>query len=76
MNLSIENFGENSYTALKEDEKSVGDTCLINKQIYNPYSGSQIINNNKTLNDDISTKFFIFSLSLIGLFTFYKLLLK
>jgi hypothetical protein len=76
MNITIENFGDSTYTALKEDDNCQGNTCVINEQIYNPYPGSKIITNDYILTDDYTTKLFLFSISIIGLYTFYKVLLK
>lgn len=75
--VTIENFGGSVYTALKADENIHSNSCIIDKKIFNPFSGSKENDiNTNSLNDDIATKFYILSVSVIGLYIFYKVLLK
>ena len=72
--LTINNFGENGYMAFRENEKYVSDKAVINNISFHPFSGSKekkIIND--TLKNDSLTKFYIISISFLGLYVFHKL---
>ena len=76
--ITIENFGGNGYVALKENESINFNSCIITQKTDTPFSGSKIMDGeiDYLLNDDITTKFYVVSLSAIGLYIFYRLLSK
>ena len=72
--LTINNFGENGYTALHENEKYISNKASIHNIVFHPFSGSKIkIEKNNTLRNDPLTKFYIISISFLGLYVFHKL---
>lgn len=77
--ISIENFGGNSYVALKEDENTNYNLCIITQKVSTPLSGSKIMDSSTidySLEDDFMTKLYIVSISVLGLYVFYGLLSK
>jgi hypothetical protein len=76
--ITIENFGGNGYIALKETENMGFNSCMITQKVDTPFSGSLMDSNtiNYSLDDNFTTKFYIVSISALGLYIFYKMLLK
>lgn len=74
--ITIDNFGENGYIAFREKEEHFFDTGRINDVIFHPFSGSKNPPNDEddTLNRDFLTKFYIASLSFIGLYIFHNII--
>jgi hypothetical protein len=70
--ILLENLGGNIYTIMKDNEKTEPNYCAIN-QI--DILGDEIINSN-FLNDDFYTKFYIISLSVIGIYVFSRIIIK
>jgi hypothetical protein len=76
--ITIENFGGNGYVALNENENINYNSCFITEKIETPFSGSKIDMNSEylVLDNEYVTKFFVVSISTIGLYVFYRLLSK
>ena len=74
--LTIDNFGENSFMAFRESDKNISNLGQIDHMVYHPFSGSKISNEFLTLNDDLLTKFYITSISFLGLYVFHTLLFQ
>ena len=73
--LTIDNFGENSFMAFRESDKNISNLGRIDNMVYHPFSGSKTIPNDfLTLNNDFITKFYITSLSFLGLYVFHTFL--
>ena len=71
--ILLENLGGNIYTIMKDNEKTEPNYCAIN-QI--DILGDEIIDNVSFLNDDFYTKFYIISLSIIGIYVFSRIIIK
>lgn len=63
-NISIENFGNDSYIPLMDEEIAHTNPCFIHKMIFNPLSGS-------ILETTIPNKSIIFTLLLLSILFFY-----
>ena len=77
--IKLENFGGCSYVALKDNEEIKYDSCVISEKTETPLAGSKMMdidNLNNSLSDDYVTKFFVVSISTLGLYVFYRLLSK
>jgi hypothetical protein len=75
-NITIDNFGGNGYIALNKDENFYKlKSCMIKQKNFTPITGS-IIDNSILLDDNCTTKFYVLSVSVIGLYIFHSLLLK
>lgn len=74
--ILLENLGGSVYTIVKDNERTEPNYCSIN-QI--DITSDKIINDKSTyysLNHDLNTKFYIASLSMIGLYIFSRVLTK
>ena len=71
--IVLENLGGNIYTIMKDNEKTEPNYCAIN-QI--DILGDKVINRVNFLNDDFYTKFYIISLSVIGIYVFSRIVTK
>jgi hypothetical protein len=74
-NIIIDNMGGNGYIALNEEGNNKFNSCMIKQKNFTPITGS-IINNSILLDDSFTTKFYVLSISVIGLYIFHSLLLK
>ena len=74
-NITINNFGENGYIAFRESDKNNSYSGMINNMTYHPFSGSKntINTNDDIISNDILTKFYIISISFIGLYIFHNI---
>lgn len=73
--IMMDNFGENGYVAFREKEESFMNVGQINNMTFHPLSGSKNIPKYEdTLNNDFLTKFYIVSLSFIGLYIFHNII--
>lgn len=68
--ITIENQGENSYSAMKENEYLSPKSCIIKSKHTNPVAGS-IESNNKHKDNDLVTKVLILTTSVIGMVLLY-----
>lgn len=74
-NLTIENFGEIGYMAFRKSDENNSTIGRIDNMVFHPFSGSKVLPNEVlTLNDDLITKFYIGSISILGLYIFHTLL--
>ena len=73
--IIMDNFGENSYVAFREREEPSRKAGQINSMTFHPISGSKNISKYEdTLDNDFLTKFYIASLSFIGLYIFHNVI--
>lgn len=78
-NIILENLGGgNTYNILKEKENFEPNHCAINKidiEVYAKHKDSKIVSTESTYYSN-NTKFYIISLSVIGVYIFSRILSK
>jgi hypothetical protein len=73
--ITIENQGENSYSALKENESMNSNSCMIKSKSSNPMAGSKEFSE-RYEGKDLVTKSLILTTSIIGMILLYTMLNK
>lgn len=78
-NVNFESLGgkNNHYTVLKDNENVEKNACNLNLiDIKQNLDYEKNDTHNYSLSNDVSTKFYIVSLSIIGVFIFSRILIK
>lgn len=73
-NVNFESLGGNHYTAIKDNENVDRNSCNLNLIDIKQVIGDDT--SNRLLGNDINTKFYIVSLSVIAVFIFSRILIK